>query len=68
MHEQGVRAANVNFTRGIRYRALTTNRSEASRLCNSMLELSRILRQPVKTQIPLNGELCHGVVAKNVHA
>ena len=32
------------------------------------LELSRILRQPVKTQIPLNGELCHGVVATNVHA
>ncbi len=32
------------------------------------LDLSRFLRQPVKTQLPLNGELCHGVVTTNVHA
>ena len=32
------------------------------------MELSRFLRRPVKTQIPLNGELCHGVVSTNLHA
>ena len=32
------------------------------------LDLSRILRQPVKTQFSLNGELCHGIVATNVYA
>ena len=32
------------------------------------VELSRFLRQAVKTQIPLNGELCHGVVSTNFHA
>jgi hypothetical protein len=32
------------------------------------VELSRFLRQPVKTQNPLNGELCHGVVSTKLHA
>jgi hypothetical protein len=27
------------------------------------LELSRFLRQPVKTQFSLSGELCHGIVS-----
>ena len=32
------------------------------------VDLSRFLRQTVKTQIPLNGELCHGAVTTNFHA
>jgi hypothetical protein len=32
------------------------------------LDLSRFLRQPVKTQFLLNGELCHGIASTNVHA
>jgi len=32
------------------------------------LELSRFLRQPVKTQFSINGELCYGIVSPNVHA
>jgi hypothetical protein len=32
------------------------------------LELSRFLRQVVKTQFSLNGELCHGIGSTNVHA
>jgi len=32
------------------------------------VDLSRFLRQPVKTQFSLNGELCHGIDSTNVHA
>lgn len=32
------------------------------------MDLSRLLRQPVKTQFSLNGELCHGIASTNVHA
>ena len=32
------------------------------------MELPRFLRQPVKTQISSNGELCYGIVPTNVHA
>ena len=32
------------------------------------LDLSRFLRQLVKTHISANGELCHGIVSTNVHA
>lgn len=35
---------------------------------HSYVELSRFLRQPVKTQFSLNGELCYGIVSPNVHA
>ena len=31
------------------------------------LDLSRFLRQPVKTQNPSNGELSHGIVTQAVH-
>ena len=41
--------------------------SEAKRLVHRTpdlrLELSRFLRQPVKTQNPSNGELSHGIVS-----
>jgi DNA-binding NtrC family response regulator len=30
---------------------------------NFIVDLSRFLRQPVKTQNPLNGELSHGIVS-----
>src|ERR1044071_1354299 len=31
------------------------------------MDLSRFLRQPVKTQFSSNGELCHGIVSQAVH-